>query len=159
MAKRHIITGDVPALRHKSRPVETIDGRILTILDDMVETMRDADGCGLAAPQIGVLRRMCVVETDDGLFTLINPEILSEEGEQREVEGCLSIPGESGVVVRPMKIRVKALDRDGAERIYDAEGLTARAFRHEIDHLDGVLYIDKVLPEEPPVSKRKSKNR
>ena len=157
MAKRHIITGDVPALRHISRPVDEINDRILTILDDMVETMRDADGCGLAAPQVGVLRRMCVVETDDGLFTLINPEIISKEGEQREVEGCLSIPGESGVVVRPMKVKVKALDREGIERVYEAEGLTARAFCHEIDHLDGVLYIDKTIPEEP--SKRKSKNR
>ncbi len=157
MAKRKIITGDVPALRHISRPVDEINERILTILDDMVETMRDADGCGLAAPQVGVLRRMCVVETDDGLFTLINPEILSEEGEQRETEGCLSIPGESAVVVRPMKIKVKALDREGKERIYEAEGLTARAFSHEIDHLNGVLYIDKSLPDPP--SKRKSKNR
>ena len=157
MAKRHIITGDVPALRHISRPVEEINDRILTILDDMVETMRDAEGCGLAAPQVGVLRRMCVVETDDGLFTLINPEIISKEGEQREVEGCLSIPGESGVVVRPMRVKVKALDREGKERVYEGEGLTARAFCHEIDHLDGVLYIDKVLPETP--SKRKSKNR
>ncbi len=157
MAKRHIITGDVPALRHISRPVDEINDRILTILDDMVETMRDADGCGLAAPQVGILRRMCVVETEDGLFTLINPEILSEEGEQREVEGCLSIPGESGVVVRPAKIKVKALDRDGNERVYEAEGMTARAFSHEIDHLNGVLYIDKCLPDPP--SKRKSKNR
>lgn len=143
MAKLKILTEGDMALRLKSRPVTEVNGRILTLLDDMTETMRLADGCGLAAPQVGVLRRVVVVETEPGtVYELINPEIILREGEQHEIEGCLSVPGKQGYTHRPMKVKVRCLDRTGAERIYEGEGLTARAFCHEIDHLDGILFID-----------------
>ena len=143
MAKLKILTEGDMALRLKSRPVTSVTPRILTLLDDLTETMRLADGCGLAAPQVGVLRRVVVVETEPGhVYELINPEIIEREGEQHEIEGCLSIPGKQGYTHRPMKVKVRALDRDGNEQIYEGEGLTARAFCHEIDHLDGILYID-----------------
>ena len=143
MAKLKILTEGDMALRLKSRPVTSVTPRILTLLDDLTETMRLADGCGLAAPQVGVLRRVVVVETEPGkVYELINPEIIEREGSQHEIEGCLSIPGKQGYTNRPMKVKVRCLDRDGNERIYEGEGLTARAFCHEIDHLDGILYID-----------------
>ncbi len=132
-----------PTLRARCRAVEKIDGRILTLLDDMAETMRKADGVGLAAPQVGVRRRVVVIETEDsGLIELINPEITAREGEQLEREGCLSIPDECGITRRPARVKVQALDRSGTMRTYEGEGLLARAFCHEIDHLDGKLYID-----------------
>ncbi len=134
--------GDL-ALRAKSRPVDKITDRILTLLDDMADTLHDADGVGLAAPQVGVRRRIVLIETEEtGLLELINPEIISSEGEQLEREGCLSIPGEWGVTRRPAKVTVRALDRDFVEHTYEGEGLLARAFCHEIDHLDGKLYTD-----------------
>lgn len=132
-----------PVLRGRSRAVETITPRILTLLDDMRDTMRAAEGCGLAAPQVGILRRIVVIETEEtGLIELINPEIIYREGEQLEAEGCLSIPGECGITRRPAKVKVRALDRHGETKEYEGEGLLARAFCHETDHLNGKLYID-----------------
>lgn len=132
-----------PTLRSHSRPVEKIDGRILTLLDDMADTLHEADGCGLAAPQVGIRRRIVLVETEEtGLLELINPEIIDREGEQIEREGCLSIPGEWGYTRRPAKVTVRALDRHGKMQTYTGEALLARAFCHEIDHLDGKLYTD-----------------
>ncbi|MGM9646170.1 MAG: peptide deformylase [Eubacteriales bacterium] len=132
-------------LRKKSRDVSEITPRILTLIDDMVETMRAANGCGLAAVQVGVLRRIVVVETEEGLFELINPVIVSASGEQEGVEGCLSIPNEWGLTKRPETVTVRALDRNGKTIEVTGSGLLAKAFCHEIDHLDGVLYTDKVI--------------
>ena len=129
-----------------SRPVEEITPRILTLLDDMAETMRRADGVGLAAPQVGVLRRVVVIETEEsGLLELINPVIVAKKGEQKDAEGCLSVPGVYGVTVRPMQVTVKALDRTGKEFEVTGKGLLARAFCHEIDHLDGHLFTERVV--------------
>lgn len=134
--------GDI-TLRAHCRPVDDINSRITTLLDDMAETMRNADGVGLAAPQVGVRRRIVVIETEEyGLIELINPEIIKKEGEQNEREGCLSIPGEWGYTRRPAKVTVRALDRNGNMQTYTGEDLLARAFCHEIDHLDGKLYTD-----------------
>ena len=143
MARLNIRKIGDPVLRQTSRPVKEINARIITLLDDMAETMRDADGVGLAAPQVGVLRRVVVIETpDSGLIELINPQILSVEGEQEGYEGCLSVPGQSGIVKRPMKVTVRALDRRGHAFEMTGTELLARAFCHEIDHLDGQLYVD-----------------
>lgn len=143
MAKLKILIEGDAALRLKSRPVSVINDRIITLLDDMTETMRIADGCGLAAPQVGVLRRVVVIETEPGhVLELINPVITERKGEQRELEGCLSVPGRQGYTHRPAYVKVEALDRGGQMRTYEGEGLLARAFCHEIDHLDGILYID-----------------
>ena len=131
-------------LRKKSREVTEITPRILTLLDDMVETMRAAEGCGLAAVQVGVLRRIVVIETeDDGLFEFINPKIIAMSGEQEGQEGCLSLPGEWGIVKRPQHVTVRALNRHG--EVYEVTGhdLLARAMCHELDHLDGKLYTDR----------------
>ncbi len=153
MATLRILTEGDETLRKKSRPVDVITKRILTLLDDMVETMRRANGVGLAAPQVGVLRRLVVIEVVEGeVLYLINPEIIEKSGEQTGYEGCLSLPGKTGVCTRPNFVKVKALDRNGVERIYEGEELLARAFCHEIDHLDGVLYRDvadrMLTPEE-----------
>lgn len=143
MAKLKIVTDEAP-LRKKSRPVTEINERIKTLLSDMLETMRDADGVGLAAPQVGVLRRVVVIEVTEGeVLMLINPEITETAGEQVGPEGCLSLPGEQGVVRRPNYVKIRALDPDGKERTYEGMGLLARAMCHEIDHLDGILYPDK----------------
>ena len=151
MAKLQIILEGDELLRKKSRPVETINERILTLLDDMVETMREANGVGLAAPQIGVLRRIVVVECEPGeVLELINPVITKTEGEQQDLEGCLSVPGKNGITTRPAKVTVEALNRKGEKCTYTGEGLLARCFCHEIDHLDGILYIDhaRMLTDE-----------
>ncbi|MBR6619656.1 MAG: peptide deformylase [Clostridia bacterium] len=148
MAIRNIIKKDNPLLRKKSRPVEVFDDRLATLLDDMIQTMYKAEGVGLAAVQVGVLRRVVVIDCGDGLMELVNPEIIEREGSQEEVEGCLSLPGESGVTLRPMKVKVKAQNREGKWYFYTGEGLKARAFCHELDHLDGVLYIDRLSPNQ-----------
>lgn len=135
-------------LRKKSREVTEITPRILTLLDDMVETMRSANGCGLAAVQVGVLRRVVVIETEEGLFELINPKIIAMSGEQEGQEGCLSLPGEWGTVKRPMHVTVRALNRQGEEIEVTGHELLARALCHELDHLDGKLYIDKATNME-----------
>ena len=133
-------------LRKKCRPVEAITPRMLTLLDDMTETMRAADGCGLAAPQVGVLRRLVVIEVEEGkVIELINPKIIATAGEQREREGCLSIPGRAGITLRPAHVTVRALNRKGETFEISGSDLLARAFCHEIDHLDGKLYIDHAL--------------
>ena len=133
-------------LRKISRPVETVTPRICTLLDDMLETMRDADGCGLAAPQVGILRRVVVIEVEEGKpIELINPRIIARAGEQEEAEGCLSIPGRSGKTHRPMHVTVRAMNRKGEEFDISGSGLLARAFCHEIDHLDGKLFIDEAI--------------
>ncbi len=133
-------------MRKKCRPVIQITPRILTLLDDMAETLHDADGVGLAAPQVGVLRRICLVECEPGkLYEMINPEIIAVEGEQEELEGCLSVPGRWGYTKRPMTVTVKAIDRNGNEYTVTESGLGARAFCHEIDHLDGVIFTDNAV--------------
>jgi peptide deformylase len=145
--RKIMIYGKDDVLRKKSKPVEKIDKRILELLDDMAETMRHADGVGLAAPQVGILRRVVVIDVGEGLIELINPEIIETSGQQRGAEGCLSIPGVRGEVIRPEKVRVKALNRKGEQIEITGTGLLARALCHEIDHLDGVLFIDKAVPE------------
>ena len=143
MAKLKILKEGDTALRLKSRPVTDINKRILTLLDDMTETMHHADGCGLAAPQVGVLRRVVVIECEPGeVLELINPVIVERRGSQHEIEGCLSVPGRQGYTDRPAYVRVEALNREDEKMTLEGEGLLARAFCHEIDHLDGILYID-----------------
>ncbi len=142
MALRNILVEGEERLRKKSRPIENIDDRILTLLDDMAQTMYENNGVGLAAPQVGVLRQAVIVDIGEGLIELINPQIVETEGTQSGEEGCLSIPGVVAIVERPQKVVVKALDRSGKEVTYTAEGFLARAFCHEIDHLSGTLYID-----------------
>ena len=143
MAKLKIVKVGDSALRKVCRPVDNITPRTLTLLDDMVETMRAANGCGLAAPQVGVLRRIVVVEVEPGeVIELINPKIIAFSGEQREEEGCLSVPGRAGITTRPMHVTVRALNRHGEIVDYTGSGLLARAFCHELDHLDGKLFID-----------------
>lgn len=147
MAILKIVTKDKEEsfLRKKSRPVEQITERTRLLLDDMVETMRHANGCGLAAVQVGILRRIVVIETEEGLFELINPRIIAKSGEQISEEGCLSVPGEWGMTRRPMHVTARALNRDGEEIEIVASGLLAKAICHELDHLDGILYTDKVI--------------
>lgn len=143
MAKLKIVKFGDPMLRKVSRPVTEITPRILTLLDDMVETMRDAGGCGLAAVQVGVLRRIVVIEVEEGnVIELINPKIVAFAGEQIEQEGCLSNPGEYGLTKRPKAVTVRALNRNGGEFELSGSDLLARAICHECDHLDGKLYID-----------------
>lgn len=143
MALRNVVREGDQVLRKKSRPVEKIDDRIRQILDDMLETMRLEDGVGLAAPQVGILRRMFVIEVDDQIIYLINPEFVETEGEQYEEEGCLSVPGMAGKVVRPAYVKMKGLGREGEPVEYEGTDLLARALCHEYDHLDGILFIDK----------------
>ena len=147
MAKRTIlnVNTDNETLRKKSREVENIDERILTLLNDMAETMYDANGVRLAAPQVGILKRIVVIDVGDGLIELINPVITYKKGEQINPEGCLSVPGKTGTVARPEKVKVRALNRNGEEINIDADGLLAIALCHEIDHLSGTLYIDNVI--------------
>lgn len=145
MAKLTIRKLGDEVLRKTCRPVDEITPRILTLLDDMVETMRAADGCGLAAPQVGILRRIVVVEVEPGVvYELINPKIIAYSGEQTGEEGCLSVPGQYGVVTRPLHVTVEATNRHGEVFQVTGHELLARAFCHELDHLDGKLYIDFV---------------
>lgn len=148
MAIRNIRKNGDEILRKKSRKVEEINDRILTLIKDMQETMYEADGVGLAAPQVGILKRIAVIDVGNGPINLINPEIIETEGEYLDEEGCLSIPGEQGNVLRPRKVKVKALNEKGEEVIIEGEDLLARAMCHEIDHLDGILFIDKLVEGE-----------
>ena len=152
MAILHIIDESEDTLRKTSREVTEITPRILTLLDDMTETLHKAQGAGLAAVQVGVLRRIVLVEAEPGqLYELINPKIVEKEGEQSEVEGCLSLPGQWGYTKRPQKVTVEALNRKGEKVRYTGEGLLARAFCHEIDHLEGILFdsiADHIMSEE-----------
>ena len=144
MAIRNIVTLGDEVLRKVCRTQLTFDSKLHTILDDMKETMYKAEGVGLAAPQIGILRRFCVIDVGDGIIELINPVITETVGKQTGNEGCLSLPGRSAAVTRPMKVTVRAQNRFGENFTITGEGLLARALCHEIDHLDGILYIDKV---------------
>ena len=148
MAIRNIRTEEDPILRKKSRVVEKFDDRLFLLLDDMAETMYSADGVGLAAVQVGVLRRVVVIDIGEGLMELINPEIVEVDGIQCDVEGCLSLPGKQAYTMRPMTVKVKAQNRDGNWCMYKGSGLKAKAFCHEIDHLDGILYVDKIANQE-----------
>lgn len=151
MAIRNIVKEGDPVLRGKCREVTEITPRIITLLDDMRETLHAADGCGLAAPQVGIKRRIAIVEVEDGdLIELINPEIIAKDGQQRDLEGCLSLPGKWGYTERPMTVTVKACDRNGQEFTVTGSGLKARAFCHEIDHLDGVLFTDVAVKMVDP---------
>jgi peptide deformylase len=142
MSVRVIVKHPDPILREVSVPVKNITANIHKLLDDMAETMYAANGVGLAAPQVGINKRVIVVDVGDGIIEMINPEIISMEGEQIGPEGCLSIPGLTGEVKRAMKCKVRALDRHGNEFEMEGEGLLARAFQHEVDHLNGILFID-----------------
>lgn len=159
MATRRIVTYEDPLLHKRCRPVTAFDGRLATLLDDMRETLAQADGVGLAAPQVGLLRRAVVVletnvaeDAEPYMIELVNPEITERSGEQDGAEGCLSVPGEFGLVKRPLEVTVKAQDRLGNWFEVKGEGLTARAFCHELDHLEGVLFTDitthMLTPEE-----------
>lgn len=148
MAKLKIVKLGDDILRKTCRPVEKITPRTVMLLDDMIETMRDADGCGLAAPQVGILRRIAVVEVEPGEpIELINPKIIAYAGEQEEQEGCLSIPGRWGITKRPKHVTVRAQNRYGETFEISGSDLLARALCHEIDHLDGKLFIDCVVRE------------
>ncbi|WP_079426395.1 peptide deformylase [Clostridium oryzae] len=132
-------------LRKKSKYVEKIDKKVLQLIEDMAETMYNGDGVGLAAPQVGILKRIIVIDIGDGLIKLINPQIIEKEGEQRDTEGCLSIPELIGEVIRPYKVIVRGINEHGENVEMKAEGFLARAFCHEIDHLDGISFIDKAV--------------
>ena len=145
MVRKIVKLGD-ENLRKVCNPVKNFNIRLALLLRDMAETMYKADGVGLAAPQVGILRRVVVIDIGDdhGLIELVNPEIIASEGEQAGSEGCLSVPGRRGYVVRPNKVTVRAQDRKGKKFEITGEGLLARALCHEIDHLDGVIYVDKM---------------
>lgn len=144
MAIRNIVKFGDDILKKKSREVKKIDDRIICLLDDMRETLKFHNGVGLAAPQVGVLKRIAIVDTGDTILELINPEIICTEGEQTGAEGCLSFPGEYGLVTRPNIVKIRAMDRNGCMYEYTGEELTARAFCHEIEHLDGHLFSEHV---------------
>jgi peptide deformylase len=159
MALRKIIKEGDKILRTKSREVGVINDRIRTLIDDMIETMYHNNGAGLAAPQVGVLKRIVVIDVGDGLIEMINPTMVDSDGEQVESEGCLSIPGIFGEVKRPAHVTVEALDRNGNKIRVEGSEMLARAICHEMDHLDGVLFTDKVIryidPEESGNHRRK----
>lgn len=144
MALRTIRVEGDPVLTKISRPVDKMTPRIHDLIADMLDTMYEAMGVGLAAPQVGILKRVVVIDVGDGPIILINPEIIEKSGEQTGDEGCLSVPGMSGQVTRPDYVKVKALNEDMEEVVYEGEGLLARAFCHELDHLDGHMYTEKV---------------
>ena len=151
MVIRKIMTVKEPCLHKVCRPVEKFDGKLHKLLDDMKETLLDANGVGLAAPQVGILRRVVVVDTGEEMLELVNPELLETSGEQEGAEGCLSVPGKYGLVKRPMVAKVRAQDRDGNWFEVEGEELIARCFCHEIDHLDGIVYtevMERFLTEE-----------
>mgnify|MGYP000926428127 CR=1 FL=1 len=151
MGIRKIMTVKEPCLHKVCRPVEKFDGKLHKLLDDMKETLLDVNGVGLAAPQVGILRRVVVVDTGEEMLELVNPELLETSGEQEGAEGCLSVPGKYGLVKRPMVAKVRAQDRDGNWFEVEGEELIARCFCHEIDHLDGIVYtevMERFLTEE-----------
>lgn len=148
MAIRNVRLDTDEILRKKSRIVEVVDDKIRELIDDMIETMHKYDGVGLAAPQVGVLKRVVVIDLydDKGPYVLINPEIIKEKGEQEVEEGCLSFPNKFAKIIRPAEVTVKALDRDGKEFKLKGKGLLAQAISHELDHLEGILFVDKIIP-------------
>ncbi|MBQ8506109.1 MAG: peptide deformylase [Clostridia bacterium] len=148
MAIRKIVKlGEDDVLRKHARKVDKFDKRLWTLLDDMADTMYEADGAGLAAPQVGILKRVVVIDVGEGLIELVNPEIIEAEGEQVCIEGCLSVPGKRGKVIRPAKVRVHAQDRNGQHIEFEGEEFLANAVCHELDHLDGVVYVDKMIED------------
>ncbi len=151
MGLRKILTEKEPALHKVCRPVTEFDKRLHKLLDDMKQTLADADGVGLAAPQVGILRRVVVVDTGESVLELVNPSLLETSGEQEGMEGCLSVPGKYGLVKRPNYAKVRAQDRYGNYFEAEGEGLVARCFCHELDHLDGILYtqvMERFLTQE-----------
>ena len=164
VALREIVKWGDPVLHAPSSAVKEIDGSVAALVGDMVETMYAAPGIGLAAPQIGVPLRVIVIDLSVGeekgaLITVVNPEFVEREGEQRHEEGCLSVPGFAGTPVRPARVVVKGLDLDGKERVYTATDLLARAFCHEIDHIDGLLFVDRLTPLKRDLMKRKLRKK
>ncbi len=157
MALRNIVKEGDEILNKKCRPVQKFDRKLAILLDDMAETMRDANGVGLAAPQVGILRRVVVIDVGEGLIELVNPKIIAFSGEQEGSEGCLSFPGQWGIVKRPNYVKVKAQNRFGEEFTVEGKELLARAFCHELDHLDGIVFKSvcerMLLPEEIEASK------
>ena len=148
MAIRKIVEmGKDDILRKRARRVDKFDRRLAMLLDDLADTMYQADGVGLAAPQVGILRRCVVIDVGEGLIELVNPEILWSEGEVVDAEGCLSVPGRRCTVARPEKVRVHGQDRKGRHIEVEGEALLARALCHELDHLDGILYVDKMIED------------
>ncbi len=145
MARRNIIKMGDPLLRKISRPVEAFDGKLAQLIDDMKDTLHAVGGLGLAAPQVGVLKRVCIVEYDDQFFELVNPVLLRSSGKCVDNEGCLSVVGFRGLVERPEKIDIEYYDRKGVKHSQHAEGYFARVFLHEMDHLDGILFADKMI--------------
>lgn len=143
MAVYQIVEMGAEVLREKSMEVKQVTPNIVKLIDNMFETMYDANGVGLAAPQIGVTKRVIVIDVGDGPIEMVNPVILESEGEELDDEGCLSIPGVNGQVARAARVKVQGLDREGKLQEFEAEGLLARCFQHEIDHLEGVLFVDK----------------
>ena len=143
MALRNIVKDGDPILEKRCRPVEKFDAKLATLLDDMAETRHKANGVGLAAPQVGVLRRLFVIIHEGEIMEFINPEIIEQEGAIEQAEGCLSLPGWSGIVTRPEKVKVRAFNRNGEEFTLELEEIEARAICHENDHLDGILYTDR----------------
>jgi peptide deformylase len=151
MGIRKILTDKEPALHKVCKPVEVFDRKLHKLLDDMIQTLDDAQGVGLAAPQVGILRRVVIVDTGEGILELINPTMLETSGEQVGAEGCLSVPGKYGLVKRPYYAKVRAQDRDGQWYEVEGEELIARCFCHELDHLDGIIYtevMDHFLSDE-----------
>jgi peptide deformylase len=164
MTIRRIVKYGTPTLHAPSRPVERVDGEIRKLIEDMIETMYAAPGIGLAAPQIDVPLRVIVIDLSVGedksqVIRLVNPEFVEKEGEQRHEEGCLSVPGFGGSPVRPARVTVRGLDPDGQERVYTATDLLARAFCHEIDHIDGLLFVDRLSSLKRDLLKRKLKKK
>lgn len=145
MAIRNIVKSPDEFLNKKSREVTAFDDKLASLIDDMLDTMYEADGCGLAAPQIGILRRICVIDVGNGPIELVNPTVVKQSGKQNESEGCLSCPGVFGITERPKKVKVTAYDRNGNQFEIRGTDLLARALCHEIDHLDGVLFIEHVI--------------
>lgn len=148
MALRNIVKLGDPVLTKKSRVVEKFDDRLATLIDDMLETMYDGNGVGLAAVQVGILKRVVVIDIGEGPMELVNPEIIFTEGEQISQEGCLSLPGKWGTTSRPKKVQIKAQDRTGKWQVFTGEDLKAKAFCHEIDHLDGILFPSHLIQGE-----------
>lgn len=153
MAIRNILNEREDALHRVCRPVTNFDERLWQLLDDMAETLHKADGCGLAAPQVGILRRAFVMDFGDGIIEVINPEIVERKGKQEDVEGCLSCPGEFGITRRPRRVKLKAQNRHGEEFTMEGEDLMARCICHETDHLDGILFKEHVIRMLDPEGK------